>query len=202
MFRALLWKEWRALRALRWFGWGLVPVLGLGAVAREMGFLGQQVTSQDLIGDVLPVVFAIAIWPLLGVMCAAQAFAGDRIVGTERFLLERPVPRRSIWWSRLAACFLTVAVVALSHAMLWLILAEVYLEDPRFWLVIREAGVSLAGRSTRRACPRRTPVRSCLVGRNKGPLGEARRYGCLWLPPTMAPGARAADCIVRRVQSW
>jgi hypothetical protein len=143
MFKALLWKEWRALSALRWFGWGLVPVLGLGAVAREMGILGQQVTSQDLIGDVLPVVFAIAIWPLLGVMCAAQSFAGDRIVGTERFLLERPVLRRSIWWARLAGCFLTIAVVALSHAMLWLVLAEVYLPDPRFWLVIREAVVGL-----------------------------------------------------------
>ena len=49
----------------------------------------------------------------------------------------------SIWLSRLASCFLTVAVVALSHALLWLILVEIYLQNPRFFLVILEAVIGL-----------------------------------------------------------
>ncbi|MDH3591667.1 MAG: ABC transporter permease [Planctomycetota bacterium] len=122
MFKALLWKEWRALRALRWFGWALVPMLALGAWANAAGWLGRSATSQDLIADVMPALLAFGVWPLLATMCGAQAFAGDRAAGTERFLLERPVRRRTIWAARFGAAALTLFAVAISHVLLWAVL--------------------------------------------------------------------------------
>jgi len=122
MFRALLWKAWRQLALVRWGGIALGAVLPIafiaGAELAQRGLLPtggvKTYTSRDLMCEALPVALAIGLWPLIGLMTAAQAFAGDRAAGTEAFLLERPVARASVWRSRLLASFgtLVAAIVA------------------------------------------------------------------------------------------
>ena len=69
--------------------------------------------------DLLPMVLALAIWPLLALMVAAQALVADRAAGTDAFLLQRPVPRAHIWRARLLASFATTASILASHTLVW-----------------------------------------------------------------------------------
>lgn len=120
MFRALLWKEWRQLRGLRWAGVALGAILPVafiaGAEASRHGvtlFGGARDYSVTLLfGEALWATLALGLWPLVALMTTAQAYAGDHAAGTETFLLERPVPRGRIWLTRLAACVGSVVVVA------------------------------------------------------------------------------------------
>ncbi len=92
MFRALWWKEWRQLRLLRWSGLGigllLPPFLLVTAEAGERGwtvFGGiASYEAATVIQEALPKVMALAVWPLLALMTAAQAFAADRAVWKSR----------------------------------------------------------------------------------------------------------------------
>jgi hypothetical protein len=124
MFRALLWKEWRQLALIRWSGVALGAVLPVaftaGAELARRGLLPtgtlKGYASRDLMLEVLPLTLALGLWPLMGLMSAAQAFSGDRAAGTESFLLERPVPRTRVWGARLAASLLTVIAVVAGTA--------------------------------------------------------------------------------------
>src|SRR5512139_2948104 len=106
MLRALVWKEWRQLRALRWAGLALglvLPVAFLaGAEAAKRGLLFGRIgenASATIFLEVFPVTIALALWPLMALLLVSQAFAGDRAAGVEAFLLDRPVPRSRAWLS-------------------------------------------------------------------------------------------------------
>lgn len=138
MFSALFGKEWRQLRTLRWGGLViglLLPwLLLLGADAAQRGWIpAYRVNSYSfgrLLTEAAPLFF-IALWTLLALMLAAQAFSGDRTDGTERFLLERPVPRRTVWGARLAASAATLLMLLAIHAAyLWLLVDRVGVGSP------------------------------------------------------------------------
>ncbi len=123
MFRALWIKQWVQLRTLRWVGLGLGIVLPFflwaGAAAGKRGWLGFNLGNYDLVtlfGEALPA-FSTALWGLLAVMFAAQTFAGDRADGTDRFLLERPVPRRRTWLARGLASLASSLLVVLGNTL-------------------------------------------------------------------------------------
>ncbi|MCH7780699.1 MAG: ABC transporter permease subunit, partial [Acidobacteria bacterium] len=123
MFRALWIKQWAQLRTLRWVGFGLGIVLPFflwgGAAAGKRGWLGFNLGSYDLVtlfAEALPA-FSVMLWGLLAVMFAAQTFAGDRADGTDRFLLERPVPRRRTWLARGLASLASSLLVVLGNTL-------------------------------------------------------------------------------------
>lgn len=131
--RALLWKEWRSLRGIRWAGMALGAVLpvafaiGAERVPRGGGIFSAQAswTPQVILMEVLPASLALAIWPLVALLAAAQAFAADRAAGTESFLLERPVSRRRVFLARLTMTYGSLAVVVAGTALLTLAIARV-----------------------------------------------------------------------------
>lgn len=120
MLSALFAKEWKQLRLVRWGAISLGLVLPLAFLAgseaalRGLSLAGRlaSYSSQDLFFELLPAVLAIGLWPLTGLLAAAQSFAGDRAAGTEAFLLDRPVPLGRIWRARLAASLATLAATA------------------------------------------------------------------------------------------
>lgn len=119
MHRALFWKEWRQLALVR--GGGIIlgavlpPAFAAGAALAARGMLPlgdlKAYSTRDLMYEVLPAVLALGLWPMMALLTAAQAFATDRASGTESFLLERPVPRTSVWWMRLAASLTALLLV-------------------------------------------------------------------------------------------
>jgi len=127
MFRALWWKEWRQLRLLRWSGLGigllLPPFLLAVAEAGSRGFslFGgiSSYTAATVVQEALPMVMALAVWPLLALMTAAQAFAADRAGGTDAFLLQRPVPRSRVWQARAGAALATALVIIAVQVAIW-----------------------------------------------------------------------------------
>ena len=127
MFRALLIKEWKQLRTLRWVGLCLgallPPFLLVVAEAAKRGRLpfGQisDYSVEQLLTTALPFL-AAGLWGLLALLFTAQSFAGDRAAGTETFLLERPVPRNRVWWARLVAALGSLLLSIAVHVILWL----------------------------------------------------------------------------------
>ena len=127
MFSALWWKEWRQLRMLRWSGFGiglfLPPFLLAMAEAGKRGWtvLGN-ISSYDaatVVQEAMPMFLALAVWPLLALMTAAQAFAADRAAGTEAFLLERPVRRSRVWQARAVAAISSTWLLVVGHLAVW-----------------------------------------------------------------------------------
>jgi hypothetical protein len=139
MFRALLWKEWRQLALVRWGGialGALIPVAFLtGGELAKRGWLPtgavKSYAARDLMYEALPVVLAVALWPLIGLMSAAQSFTGDRAAGTEAFLLERPVSRGSVWRARLVASLGSLVAVIVVTAAFAAAAAALAGTDPR-----------------------------------------------------------------------
>jgi hypothetical protein len=126
MFKALWVKHWRQLRLFRWTAVGLgllAPPLFLAlAGASDRGWLFNsptQTSAATIIREVLPVTYAIALWPLLAVMAAAQVLVSDRAGGTEAFLLERPVPRSRVWAARVLATLGTTLAITACHVLVW-----------------------------------------------------------------------------------
>jgi hypothetical protein len=127
MDRALIWKEWRQLRALRWGTAGLGVVLpallvaGAEGARRGLSPFGtvSSYTARGILVDAVPLALALGLWPLSVLLFAAQSFGADRGAGTEFFLLERPVPRPRIWLARGLACMGSVTLVALGTGGFW-----------------------------------------------------------------------------------
>lgn len=150
--RALLWKEWRGLAGIRWAGMALGAVLplafALGAerVTRDGGLLAGHAswTPRVILMEVLPASLALAIWPLVALLAAAQAFAADRASGTESFLLERPVSRARIFLARLAMTYGSLAAVVVGTALLTFAIAWV-VADPDAESSRRAFGILAAG---------------------------------------------------------
>jgi ABC-type transport system involved in multi-copper enzyme maturation permease subunit len=127
MLRALWWKEWRELRLLRWAGIAIGAILpALFLASAEAGVRGwlpfgrvSSYSTRTILMDLVPRVLALGLWPLMALMVTAEAFAGGRAVGTENFLLERPVRRRRIWWTRLLAASGSTSTIAAGTLALW-----------------------------------------------------------------------------------
>jgi hypothetical protein len=126
MFSALLRKEWRQLRTLRWAGIALgaaMPAIATaGAEAGARGWIPfggpGSWTEREVFGELTPAVLFLVVWPLLSLVFVSQAFTGDAGAGTESFLLERPVSRRRVWLARLSAAVAsTGALAALTGAI-------------------------------------------------------------------------------------
>lgn len=140
MFRALLTKEWRQLRGLRWAGLilGLLMPLVLisGAEAGQRGWLPFGKVSSYSVGTILvdamwPLM--VGLWGLLALLFSSQSFAGDRSAGTESFLIERPVPRSSIWRARWLASMGSTLVLIAMHAVYWFILVRAFGDATSTW---------------------------------------------------------------------
>jgi ABC-type transport system involved in multi-copper enzyme maturation permease subunit len=156
MFRSLLWKEWRQLALVRWGGIALGALLPIaftaGAELAKRGLLPtgevKSYSARDLMFELLPAALALALWPLIALMAAVQAFAADRAAGTESFLLERPVPRAAIWRGRLVASVGTLGVVMLLTAALGAGIAALAGAPPGIgwtrWLQWSGGGVAIA----------------------------------------------------------
>lgn len=180
MLKALLGKEWKQLRLLRWvavgLGVGLPPFALIVAEASQSGWLPlTQVTSysvQGLLTEVAPAGL-LALGGLLALLIGSQVFSGDRAAGTETFLLQRPVRRVHVWQSRLLAATSTILIVALTHGACWWFLSRLLLEtDPAQWAVpphrfaAAELIVVFAGllASLLAAAIARTPMQAVLLG--------------------------------------
>ena len=142
MTKALLWKEWRRLRALRWtlvsIGLALPAAFSLAAWAASRGwgmraFTGYSV--QNILLEAVPAALWIGVWPLAAMVFVVQAFTADRADGTEAFLLDRAVSRRRIWLTRWTAALGSLAVLALAGLAMLL----------AFWAGYAEAGRSIRG---------------------------------------------------------
>lgn len=129
---ALLWKEWRQLRALRWSGVGIGLALPLfmviGAEAGKAGlspFGGvSSYSSHQLIVDAAPLLLALGVWPLMALLAGANAIAGDRAAGTENFLIERPLTRTRIHLARVLASIGTTVAIALGTLVPWAMIVQ------------------------------------------------------------------------------
>jgi len=124
MFRALLAKEWKQLRMLRWFGlaMGLVLAALLPAVVGwSLGY-----GTRESFADLVPSALAYGLGPLAALLTVVQAFTGDRAQGTEPFLEERPVARWRVWTARLAASLGSTLVVWLGGLAVWILLGTVW----------------------------------------------------------------------------
>ncbi len=155
MFRALFWKEWRQLALVRWGGLAIGAVLPIaftaGAELSQRGLLPtgtvKTYAPRDLMYELLPAALGFGLWPLIGLMSAAQAFAGDRAAGTEAFLLERPVRRTTIWRARLCASLFTLFAVIAATAVLAAIAAALTGAPPGLgwsrWLVLVSLGLGV-----------------------------------------------------------
>ncbi|HEX4823726.1 MAG TPA: ABC transporter permease subunit [Candidatus Polarisedimenticolaceae bacterium] len=141
MFRALFWKEWRQLALVRWGGIAIGVLLPLAFLAgAEMAKRGVLPTGSidryqpaDVLYEIVPTAMAIALWPLIALMSAAQAIAGDRSAGTESFLLERPITRSSVWRARIASAAVNLVFVIVVTAGLGSLIAKVSAAPSQGW---------------------------------------------------------------------
>jgi hypothetical protein len=109
MLKALIWKEWREQRSLVLAGLGLAAMLPLVALAGEAAFSGAPRLRG--VAEVLPVIFAIFLWPLAALASGANAFAGERGGAAAGFLLSRPVRRPLVWMTKVSLAALATALV-------------------------------------------------------------------------------------------
>ena len=111
MLRALLWKEWREQLSLVLAGLALAALLPLVVLAGATATSGAPTLRR--VAEVLPVTFAVFLWPLAALASGASVFAEERSGATSGFLFSRPVRRPLIWMAKvLLAAFATALIVA------------------------------------------------------------------------------------------
>jgi ABC-type transport system involved in multi-copper enzyme maturation permease subunit len=121
MFRALLWKEWRQLRVVRWLG--MVIALALpGLLLLLFRFWASGYGPSDVLGEMMSYVVPFVV-PLFALVATTQAFWNDRETGTEHFLLEFPVRRSSRFFAKLVCAVGTTVQVALVMFLAWVLVA-------------------------------------------------------------------------------
>jgi hypothetical protein len=114
---ALFWKEWRE---------SVVALLSTVVITAGLAVLvGQNDTMADDARNAL--VCLPLLWPLLALIAAAPAFAGEMRDGTLPFLAQLPVSRRGIWAVKAAAAIARWALCATLSILLWLVLCVLYL---------------------------------------------------------------------------
>ena len=121
MFSAILRKELRQQQPVAAAGLVVAVLVGIGLLLASRGvFRSGSITAADAFREFFPSALLWVLWPLWGVLAAIQAFASDRAAGTEAFLLERPVPPRGLFLSRLLAAAIGLLEFALgSLIVLW-----------------------------------------------------------------------------------
>jgi len=104
MLRALAWKEWREQRALVVAGVVLALTMPVLVVAASTA-AATPLTMRRL-ADVVPVIFAVLLWPMIAFAAGSATFANESGQRTLGFLASRPVSFRSIWLAKvsLAGC--------------------------------------------------------------------------------------------------
>lgn len=129
MFSALLRKECRQARTLTLVGaaLGLLLPLILYLFAGEEGDqrLLRAYTSRDVFFTLSPGLMALGLWPFWALMSGVQSFAGDLSDGTDRFLLDRPVPRTKSWLARLLTALGSVLLVVGASLIGWAFFSNV-----------------------------------------------------------------------------
>ena len=117
--KALAWKEWREQR--------LTVLVGIVmSIATPFVMIAGSTTGGgrlDLAGlaDVLPMVFAALLVPLLAAAAGGATIASELGEGTLGFLLSRPVPRARIWSVKIAiGAAATLAILLGSLVVAWI----------------------------------------------------------------------------------
>lgn len=138
MVKALVWKDWRRLRALRWtlvgIGLALPLAFSLAAWAAGHGYAMQAFSGYSLrtiLLEAVPAALCLGLWPLSAMVFIVQAFTADRAEGTESFLLDRPVPRSRVWAARGTASMGSLAAVVLVGLAMVLLFMAGYPEAGR-----------------------------------------------------------------------
>ncbi|MFC2172853.1 hypothetical protein ACFLU6_09510 [Acidobacteriota bacterium] len=127
MFKALLWKEWKHLRLIRWLGIALGFAMGLALpfVMTTLSASSNSLSVQEFLYDITPVLFYCFLFPLAAMWTSLHAFCSDRASGTETFLLERPVSRTAVWISRFLASYGSALLIAYICNIAWILLCLV-----------------------------------------------------------------------------
>jgi hypothetical protein len=128
-FTALVWKEWRQLRGIRWAGLllaALIVVMCLiygASGGAPLGLFGSPSDAVDVDGALELALWAVLIllWPLIAAMSAVQGFSADGAAPSASFVSERPVAPSVTWAARLLAVLASCALVALLAAALVLV---------------------------------------------------------------------------------
>jgi hypothetical protein len=125
--RALLHHHLRVVRPLL-FGATLLGVLAYWPLAaltasanRSSGALSNLLagyTDSDVRTLMVPSIL-VALWSLLALALAIRLFLTPTVGSPSGFLLERPVDRRLLWYSRLSAMILASLLVAAIHLVFW-----------------------------------------------------------------------------------
>lgn len=132
MVSALWAKEWKQLRLLQWTGaiLGLVlppAVIALAEAARRgvlpTGRVGDY-SLENLFAEPMATLY-LSLWALFALLASTQAFAADRGAGTDSFLLERPVSRRTLWAVKFAAAAASALLIAVVQLLSWAVLRQI-----------------------------------------------------------------------------
>ncbi len=125
MLSALLWLEWRRVRSrfLRVsLALVLIPLLlgflrrGHGGIEFSMNWYNLPHLLARFIETILPLA-----WFLVILVFPARQIGGDRVDGTARFLLDRPVPRSLTWSVRVGVSLGAVLATILLSATSWIL---------------------------------------------------------------------------------
>ncbi len=181
---------------LRWAGTGigiLLPLMTL--IVAEAGRQGWTVfgsvssySAADIIGDAVPLLLTMAVWPLMALLVTSQVFCADRTGGTEAFLLERPVRRSTIWRARVLAALGTVAAICVGQFVIWWLMAQAVgatstLDPGRELQIFLGVGGTLTAIATIAGgvagCLARSPIQALLLSLVFGtlPLGAGALFG-------------------------
>ncbi len=118
MLRALAWKEWREQRPLVLAGLGIAALMPF-VLAAGTSAMSRRVDLASL-AEVLPVVFAALLWPIVAAAAGASTVANEIGDRTLEFLLSRPIPRWKLWAVKvLLAAASTLIVVTGSLVIVW-----------------------------------------------------------------------------------
>jgi hypothetical protein len=118
---ALLWKQWRQLRLLRWIGAGVsvgLPAWIVVVLAVGSSLVGHH-PFRYVWAELVPMVL-VSLWGLLTLFVVTESYLGDRATGTETFLLTSPLRRRQVWLARLVAAAGTMLAIVACGIATWI----------------------------------------------------------------------------------
>jgi len=125
MFKALLLKHLKQARVVVLTGSAFTLVLPfLAGLMVVLMWGGRPSVGQDFLSTGWSMVLGLGFCPLWMWLITLQIFAGDRACGAGDFLLERPVRPRTLWWSRVAASWISFGIFFLVSSLAWWLVAR------------------------------------------------------------------------------